>query len=152
MSASSVDGTDDKIMISIRLPLYTVSEKNHGSDRGRFAQARRVRQQRGIVCMALTPRLLSDAPYGWHGKTGTARLRVTLTRYSPGVLDDDNLQRALSAVRDGVADALGVKDNDKRLSFRYAQEKVKRFTAGRVPASKYAVRIEIESADDKEDG
>jgi hypothetical protein len=36
-------------------------------------------------------------------------------------LDDDNLRSALKAVRDGVADALGVDDRDPRLSFHYHQ-------------------------------
>lgn len=62
---------------------------------------------------------------------------VTLTRLSPGVLDSDNLQGALKAVRDGVADAFGMADNDPRIEWRYAQEKCKR--------GDFAVRIEVEA-------
>lgn len=63
---------------------------------------------------------------------------VTMTRLSPGVLDSDNLQGALKAVRDGVADAFGMADNDPRIQWRYAQEKCKR--------GDFAVRIEVEAA------
>ena len=62
---------------------------------------------------------------------------VRLTRLSSGTLDDDNLLGALKGVRDGIADRLGIKDNDPRIEFRYAQEKVKR--------KDYGVRIELEA-------
>jgi hypothetical protein len=61
---------------------------------------------------------------------------VLLTRLSAGQLDDDNLRGALKGIRDGVADRLGVKDNDPRVTWNYAQAKAPRGT--------YAVRIEIE--------
>lgn len=48
---------------------------------------------------------------------------VTLVRISARALDDDNLASAFKAVRDGVADALGIKDNDPRVSWRYEQRK-----------------------------
>ena len=38
----------------------------------------------------------------------------------------DNLQSALKGVRDGCADALGVKDNDPRVVWEYGQEPIKR--------------------------
>lgn len=50
---------------------------------------------------------------------------VTLTRYSRGTLDDDNLQGALKAVRDGVADAFRLSDNDSQLTWVYAQRSCK---------------------------
>lgn len=50
---------------------------------------------------------------------------VRLTRLSPGTLDDDNLRGALKAVRDGVADRLGVDDRDPRVTWEYAQERFK---------------------------
>jgi hypothetical protein len=46
---------------------------------------------------------------------------VTITRVSPRLLDDDNLRGALKAVRDGIADALGVDDRDERVRWRYRQ-------------------------------
>ncbi len=60
---------------------------------------------------------------------------VTLTRISPGTLDDDNLRPALKSIRDGIADAFGVADNDPRIDWRYAQEKCK--------PKRYGVRVKI---------
>lgn len=51
---------------------------------------------------------------------------VRLIRLSAGKLDSDNLQSALKGVRDGIADALGVKDNDPRVEWEYGQEPIKR--------------------------
>lgn len=62
---------------------------------------------------------------------------VTLTRLSSGTLDGDNLQGALKAVRDGVADGLWMDDKDSEaMHWRYAQEKCKR--------GYYGVRVKIE--------
>lgn len=55
-------------------------------------------------------------------------LMVTITRISSGVLDDDSLPASAKHVRDGIADALGVKDNDPRVVWRYKAEKCKRGT------------------------
>ncbi len=60
---------------------------------------------------------------------------VALTRIAPRDLDTDNLASGLKAVRDGVADALGVDDGSSRIEWRYAQER------GR--PGEYAVRVEI---------
>ena len=50
---------------------------------------------------------------------------VTLTRIAPRKLDCDNLRGALKAVRDGVADWLGVDDGSERITWKYAQERGK---------------------------
>lgn len=50
---------------------------------------------------------------------------VQLTRVAPRPLDDDNLASALKAVRDGVADALGVDDRDPRVVWLVDQRKGK---------------------------
>lgn len=60
---------------------------------------------------------------------------VRMVRRSSGSLDSDNLQGALKSIRDGIADALGIKDNDPRVTWEYAQEKCKRGIFG--------VRVEI---------
>jgi hypothetical protein len=61
---------------------------------------------------------------------------VTITRIAPRELDDDNLRTSAKAVRDGIADALGLKsDRDKRLTWNYSQEKGK--------PGEYAVRITV---------
>ena len=49
---------------------------------------------------------------------------VTLTRHGPRKLDDDNLSAAFKRIRDGVADALGVDDgNRRRVRWEYKQRR-----------------------------
>ena len=62
-------------------------------------------------------------------------MTVTLTCESAGILDDDNLRGALKAIRDGVADWLGVPDNDARVTWRYDQRKGE--------PKKYAVEVDV---------
>ena len=50
------------------------------------------------------------------------RFTVKLVRVGRRLLDDDNLSGGFKAVRDGVADALGMNDNDPRVTWEYAQE------------------------------
>lgn len=61
---------------------------------------------------------------------------VTLTRIAPRQLDDDNNVGGFKSVRDAVADWLDVKDNDPRITWRYAQE--------RGATKEYAARVTIE--------
>jgi hypothetical protein len=61
---------------------------------------------------------------------------VTMTRLAPRMLDSDGNVAGFKAVRDAIADRLGVNDNDPRVEWRYAQEKAK----------DYAVRIDIDHA------
>lgn len=64
---------------------------------------------------------------------------VTLTRIAPRKLDDDNLASGFKALRDGIADRLGVDDGDARVRFVYRQERGKR--------KEYAARVTIEPAE-----
>ena len=59
---------------------------------------------------------------------------VRMTRYGLRLLDSDNLQSGLKALRDGIAARLGVDDADPRVTWEYAQEK-----------GEYAVRVDIDS-------
>ena len=52
-------------------------------------------------------------------------LVVTLTRIAPRRLDDDNLRSAFKGLRDGIADKLGVADNDPRVRWEYQQARGK---------------------------
>ena len=61
---------------------------------------------------------------------------ITLIRQSAGTLDDDNLRVSLKSIRDGIADAYGLADNDPGFDWRYDQEKAKRGV--------YGVRVKIE--------
>lgn len=95
------------------------SNGSHGSWRGERARKKRLRQQAALIC----PKVPLPCV-------------VRLTRLSAGSLDEhDNLRTALKSVVDGCADRLGVKDNDPRVRWEYAQEKCKRGT--------YGVRIEL---------
>lgn len=96
-------------VLTFSLSLRTVSESNA---RGHWTErARRARDQRAVARMVCSARLRHLKP----------PLDVRLTRVAPRGLDDDNLRGALKAVRDGVADALGVDDGDARVRWGYSQ-------------------------------
>lgn len=63
-------------------------------------------------------------------------LVVTLVRIAPRELDDDNLRGAFKAMRDAVAEWLGVDDADPRVEWAYGQK--------RAGPREYRVGIEIE--------
>ncbi|MGC9261535.1 MAG: hypothetical protein ACP5I8_15845 [Phycisphaerae bacterium] len=63
--------------------------------------------------------------------------RITLTRYGPRELDDDNLRSSFKAVRDALADWLGVNDRSKQLQWDYQQEKTK--------LGEYRIKILVEA-------
>jgi hypothetical protein len=114
--------------MTVTLPIRLLSEANvrqHWAEKARRARAQRL------------------ATWGAVRAAGPGRLRwpldVTITRVAPRALDDDNLRGACKAVRDGIADALGLpSDRDPRVTWLYAQEKSTR-------PGEYAVRITIAS-------
>lgn len=79
-------------------------------------KARRVAHERGVT------RLAMFAPCAQYRTRPPEQLTITLTRVGPRRMDDDNSCGALKAVRDGVADALGIEDGDPRLTWEYRQE------------------------------
>jgi len=93
--------------LRVTLPIHTVSEANR-RDHWRV-RANRARLHRKTAA-ALVPRFALPCA-------------VTLVRVGVRALDSDNLQGALKATRDGVADRLGVPDNDPRIEWRYGQAK-----------------------------
>lgn len=103
--------------VSLTLPLHIVSESNQ---REHWAvRAGRVKSHRGTTRLALAGLLLRA---GLTTKDGpTSALNVMLTRIAPRKLDSDNLQGGLKATRDGCADAMGVTDNDPRITWLYGQ-------------------------------
>ena len=106
-------------VITCHLPIKTVSEANR---RDHWAvKAKRAKSQRHTAAM-LVPRF--GLPCA-----------VTLVRIGPKALDTDNLNGALKAVRDGVADRLGIQDNDPRVTWRYGQKR-----------GPYGVEITLEAA------
>jgi hypothetical protein len=108
------------------MPIVTKSEANM---RDRWGIIKRAQQNNLAaflyVCLLKQRRTLTrDWP-----------IIVTMTRYGKRVLDDDNLQRSLKAVRDGIADAIGIDDGDTEFyTWQYKQEK----------GMDYGVRLEFE--------
>lgn len=78
------------------------------------ARARRVKDERESAAWALIGKDKPSTPCS-----------VRLTRYAPSNgLDDDNLAGALKAIRDAVADWIGVDDKHaERVRYVYAQER-----------------------------
>jgi len=107
-------------MIDVTIPgLRLVSEANaRGSWHG---GASRAAQQRRTVALFFRS-LRCEVP-----------CNVRIVRVAPSRLDDDNLARAAKAVRDQLAEWLGVDDRDERVSWSVAQ------TKGGV--REYAVRV-----------
>lgn len=97
--------------IRIILPIETLSpNRTAGEHWG--TRARRARQQRSLIAMALEPRLPERLP---------KKLNILITRCGPRLLDPDNSIASLKATRDGVADALGIDDGSPRLDWLYGQ-------------------------------
>ena len=110
-------------MISKILPIKTVSETNqreHWAARHR----RRKKQRRNTYLLLCQER-----------QERAEAFTIRLTRIAPRKLDSDNLLSSMKAVRDGVADWLGMDDADPSLAFEYAQTKGE--------PKQYAVRVEI---------
>lgn len=113
------------------VPIETRTTENQRSGTSRWAKAPKNKAQRAAV--ALVARTLELGPRGPKHVTSPAlRARripapwvVRLTRIHPPRhrLDDDNVQAALKAVRDAVAeDVLGLpSDGARRVTFLYAQ-------------------------------
>jgi hypothetical protein len=55
-------------------------------------------------------------------KTIHVPCKVTITRYAPRDLDDDNLIGSAKSVRDEIAALLGVDDRDPRIEWKYWQQ------------------------------
>lgn len=109
-------------MIEFTLPIKTENPLNgqHGDWRRTAGIRRRQRTNARLLCPLFTMPAV-----------------VTMTRCSAGTLDDDAVPGALKSVRDGIADRLGIADNDPRVQWRYSQEKCKRGT--------WAVKVRVEA-------
>ena len=132
-------------MICVTLPIRLLSEANQ---RGHWSKgAKRAKEQRTATLWAVLSRIVPTSGGGWATMpdwrlTGEQGLAVTLVRIAPRNLDTDNLARAFKAIRDGVADALGVNDNDPRIEWRYEQRKSDGHRTPSVPP--YAIEIRID--------
>lgn len=107
------------LTMRLRNPL----NNSHGSWQSRWIPAKQAREQTQMACLGFRQPVLLPC-------------KVTMTRYGPMLMDEGcGLNAALKPVRDGAADYLGVKDNDPRIVWAYAQR--------RAPKGCFGVRIEI---------
>lgn len=122
-------------MIEFTIPVKTVNEANGSHGHWRVKAGRRKAQRR--IAQETCWWAFNDykSKFAYKPKFAPFPCVVTMSRKSAGTLDDDNLRVSLKAIRDGIADAFGIADNDTRISWQYAQEKCKRGT--------YGVRITI---------
>ena len=95
---------------------------------GMFGRSARAKKQRDMAYLAFCGRF---------GKAPTPPLVITITRIGPRELDSDNLAGSAKHVRDGIADWLMINDRDKRLQWKYAQEKG--------APKEYGVRIRVQT-------
>lgn len=98
----------------ITIPVKTVSEANvkeHWATRAKRAASQRKTAYDVVV-----------AEYGQNAAESiTGPIVVKIVRVGKRRLDCDNLARSNKAIRDGIADALGVDDGDERMRYHYGQ-------------------------------
>ncbi len=118
-------------VIEMELPIKTISEANQSRYEHWGARAKRATSQKGVVKLGLFN-------YQRTLRKHKGPIIVTLTRIAPRKLDNhDNLPRAFKACVDEIAKTLGVDDKDKRVTWRYAQERGK--------PKEYKVRVTIDA-------
>jgi hypothetical protein len=127
-------------VISITLPLRLTNPLNNaqGFSKGAvFKKSRERKAKRGAarMCTATHAREVK----GW--LAAGQRVEVTITRVSPRAFDSDGAVASAKSIRDGIADALGVNDNDARIEWKVTQQ--------RGQPREYAVRITIEKAESR---
>jgi len=106
------------IEITYSIPVKTISEANvreHWAPKAKRAKAQRT------AAWAATSNKLENCP-----PDDDSTLEITLTRLGPRRMDSDNLARSMKAVRDGIADALGIDDGSDRLQWHYKQASSKK--------------------------
>lgn len=113
--------------VTIRIPIRTQSEANmreHWAPKANRAKVQRQTVEWHVRAKAPPP----DGP-----------LDIYLTRIAPRALDGDNLQTSFKAIRDGIAKALGLRDDreGKHVDWFYSQE--------RGQPKEYAVLVRIVS-------
>jgi hypothetical protein len=120
-------GVPGLIPVCTTLPIRLWSP--NGSHRDWHTVQKRANDQRRTVALALTPRLIffRQRLFWDHVAQGPV-VEVFVTRLfpsGPGLDPHDNLPMSAKHVVDGIADALGVQDNDPRVVWRYQQRKYK---------------------------
>lgn len=107
---------------SVFVPIRTISASN--SREHYMARARRVKGERTTTVLLMRGMAAAEMVNRHQLLSRFPVIRLTRVAGPRGrTLDDDNLRGCLKACRDGVADWLGVNDNDYRVSWYYAQRK-----------------------------
>lgn len=109
--------------LEMRIPSGANTREHH------MVKARRVKKQRRAACWATL-----EAMDGRNVKDKD--LSITMIRQSPRPLDTDNLAYSLKAIRDGIADGLGLDDDRERVGLMW--------TVGQAKGSPQGVRVQIE--------
>ena len=112
-------------VIVVAVPVRIISEANSRQHWRKAAARKKLHRQTARLVLQQYARPMGEAE----------RFTITLTRVAPRKLDDDNLASGFKAVRDGVADWLGIDDGSPRICWQYAQEKSK--------AGEYAARVHV---------
>ena len=116
-------------MITFEIPIRTVSEANTREHWA--AKAKRAKMQR---CVARLLMLSNMTPEISHRLIRCKEpLMIRITQIGKRKLDSDNLARSQKAVRDGIAEAIGIDDGSELLEWEYSQEIGKQ----------YSVKVEI---------
>lgn len=125
------------ILIAIRLP-SAANLREHWSKRAKRAKAHRKDAWLHTMAAVRGPML---------GRIHEHGAVIEMTRIAPRALDSDNLASAFKALRDGVADALGIDDGDARLEWRYSQRKgaARHKVGGVTVPAEWGVEIQIEA-------
>lgn len=111
--------------LKVIIPIRTKSELNACEHWGK--RYRRRKAQREMIFYELASRST---------RKPKAPIDIWLTRIAPRMLDiDDNLNASFKAIRDGIADWIGIDDKSNLLRWRYSQKK------GGV--GEYAIIVEI---------
>lgn len=112
-------------MLTIEAPIKVISEansRNHWAQRKRRFDGQRI-----------------EIAYYWKqslkGRRVSLPCTVRLTRIGPKALDSDNLAGAFKAVRDQIAQEIGIDDGAAQIKFEYAQEAI--------GTRRYGVRVEV---------
>lgn len=114
------------LVVTARTNAHIHWRKRHATDQEDRAHGRQLVEWRGGK-QAERPWLRT---IGEHFLAAGGRIHVEFTRLSTATCDDDNLPSAFKAVRDGIAEALGIDDGSDRYAWSYGQRRIKR---GEVP-------------------
>lgn len=127
--------------VDVTFPMRLVNPLNgsQGTSRKAMFGASAIKKKQRAAARMRTAHALQGSYWG-----ESYAFNVLLTRIAPGKFDDDNLRAAFKAIRDGVADALGFKDDsDPRLHWEYAQEKGRRANKKKGVLAQHEVRVHI---------